>query len=64
LQARRFRSVVVRAVDDRLAGRLSPAAEFPLIGLRGDRRPTRAAKGVYCVSADVLRLVVAARWLT
>jgi hypothetical protein len=38
---------------DRLAGRPSPAAEFPLIARRGDRRPTRAAKGVYCVSADV-----------
>ena len=29
------------------AGRPSPAAEFPLISRRGDRRPTRAAKGVY-----------------
>jgi hypothetical protein len=33
--------------------RPSPAAEFPLIARRGDRRPTRAVKGVYRVSADV-----------
>jgi hypothetical protein len=69
-----FGAVACRSIEPRAlhwqvrrspwAGRPSPAAEFPLIARRGDRRPTRAAKGVHLRFHRCFRLAVAARWLT